>query len=353
MNEIPPLDKDWVHYLTRPFSLLGASIWHSWYASAEFKNLFSLPEPDALMVEEPRGIVRHYRSKTQLDHYWEAGRKLVLQNPDYCAGLLLEGIRLNARAELYLSGKDNFPSFPAAIDFLKVLFIKATLLPYLVLKVLDESGNVNDKELDFLSKKLRSSSYYHAFIDQVIVPFSIEGISPQNLPNSAEVVSMLTLSEIFSQQWDKVEERIHQQKEGKHFIYQVINGKEKVDWTANVASITSSIEKENFCNEINGQIAYPGIVKGIARVVLSLNSSRIFNPGDILVTINSNPDLLPIIKKASAIVTDEGGITCHAAIISRELKIPCIIGTKNATKVLKDGMMVEIDAEQGVVRIIS
>jgi len=57
-------------------------------------------------------------------------------------------------------------------------------------------------------------------------------------------------------------------------------------------------------------------------------------------------------KKAVAVITDEGGITCHAAIVSRELKIPCIVGTKIATRVLKDGDKVEVDADKGVVKII-
>jgi pyruvate,water dikinase len=59
------------------------------------------------------------------------------------------------------------------------------------------------------------------------------------------------------------------------------------------------------------------------------------------------PDFLPAMKKAAAIVTDEGGITCHAAIVARELKIPCVIGTKNATKMLKTGDLVEVDTQTG------
>lgn len=74
--------------------------------------------------------------------------------------------------------------------------------------------------------------------------------------------------------------------------------------------------------------------------------------GDILVTPMTNPHMVPIMKKAAAFVTDEGGITCHAAILSREMKKPCIIGTKIATQVLKDGDRVEVDAEKGVVRKI-
>jgi pyruvate,water dikinase len=66
----------------------------------------------------------------------------------------------------------------------------------------------------------------------------------------------------------------------------------------------------------------------------------------------TNPQMMPLIKDAGAIVTDEGGLTCHAAIISREMKIPCVVGTKVATRVLKDGDLVEVDAEKGVVKII-
>ena len=75
-----------------------------------------------------------------------------------------------------------------------------------------------------------------------------------------------------------------------------------------------------------------------------------FKRGDILVSPATNPNILPVMKIAAAIITDEGGITCHAAIVSREFKIPCVVGTKIATKVLKDGDLVEVDAEKGVVR---
>lgn len=77
-----------------------------------------------------------------------------------------------------------------------------------------------------------------------------------------------------------------------------------------------------------------------------------FKKRDILISEATNPNLVPAIKKAAAIITDEGGITCHAAIVSRELKIPCIIGTKIVTKVLRDGDRVEVDATAGIVRKI-
>jgi pyruvate,water dikinase len=67
----------------------------------------------------------------------------------------------------------------------------------------------------------------------------------------------------------------------------------------------------------------------------------------------TRPDFSPILGKAAGIITNEGSITCHAAIISRELNIPCIIGTNIATKVLKDGDLVEVDADKGIVRKLS
>ncbi len=104
---------------------------------------------------------------------------------------------------------------------------------------------------------------------------------------------------------------------------------------------------------LSGQIACRGKVAGVAKVLRSPLDIGKMNRGDILVARMTTPDYVVGMKKAAAIVTDEGGLTCHAAIVSRELHVPCIIGTKIATKVLKDGDLVEVDAEKGIVRKLS
>lgn len=104
--------------------------------------------------------------------------------------------------------------------------------------------------------------------------------------------------------------------------------------------------------EVKGVSAAPGIVRGKVKIVITQKDFKKLKQGDILVTQMTRPEFLPIIKKAGAIVTDEGGITCHAAIISREFKIPCIISTRVATSRLKDGDMVEVDANSGIVKKI-
>ncbi|AWR94979.1 pyruvate, water dikinase [Acidianus brierleyi] len=100
---------------------------------------------------------------------------------------------------------------------------------------------------------------------------------------------------------------------------------------------------------VKGLAASPGIASGKARVILEVKDAKDFQKGDILVTRMTDPDWVPVMKIASGIVTDEGGITSHAAIVSRELGIPAIVGTKEGTKVIKDGEEITVDATRGVV----
>lgn len=104
--------------------------------------------------------------------------------------------------------------------------------------------------------------------------------------------------------------------------------------------------------EIKGTVAYKGKVTGKVKVI-NLPADMIkMQDGDILVSLATTPSIVPAMKKAAAIVTDEGGLTCHASIVSRELGITCVVGTKFASKILKDGDMIEVDAIAGIVRIL-
>ena len=103
---------------------------------------------------------------------------------------------------------------------------------------------------------------------------------------------------------------------------------------------------------IKGRIAHPGIVNGRVRILLAGEDHAQLEQDEILVTYMTTPDFMPAMHRAKAFITDEGGITCHAAIVAREMKKPCIIGTKVATSVLKDGDMIEVDADKGVIKIL-
>ncbi|MFC1728615.1 PEP-utilizing enzyme [Nanoarchaeota archaeon] len=103
---------------------------------------------------------------------------------------------------------------------------------------------------------------------------------------------------------------------------------------------------------IKGQPACPGKVKGIVKIVFTPQHNSKVQEGDILVSRATSPQLLPAMKKAAAFVTDVGGVTSHAAIVSRELNKPCVVGTRYITELVKDGDIIEVDADNGVVKII-
>lgn len=105
-------------------------------------------------------------------------------------------------------------------------------------------------------------------------------------------------------------------------------------------------------NKLMGEVASPGKAKGVVTIVNTPEDMKKMERGNILVSASTNPNLMPAIHQAAAIITDEGGLTCHAAIVSRELGIPCIVGTKIATQVLKDGDLVAVDANKGIVKIV-
>lgn len=112
-------------------------------------------------------------------------------------------------------------------------------------------------------------------------------------------------------------------------------------------------ESRRDVSELRGMTASVGFATGVVRICAGgKDAHEKVKEGDILVTGMTLPDYVPAMKRAGAIVTDEGGITSHAAIVSRELRKPCIIGTKIATEVLRDGDVVEVDADRGMIKIL-
>ncbi|MFA5992801.1 MAG: phosphoenolpyruvate synthase [Candidatus Pacearchaeota archaeon] len=98
---------------------------------------------------------------------------------------------------------------------------------------------------------------------------------------------------------------------------------------------------------LSGLGASPGLASGKVKIIMNLNELNKVQKGDILVTEMTNPDMVVTMQRAAAIVTDEGGITSHAAIVSREMGIPAVVGTEKATKTLKDGQVITVDGFNG------
>ncbi len=143
---------------------------------------------------------------------------------------------------------------------------------------------------------------------------------------------------------ERIKFSVYYQKDDKGIIYA---GERAKKFLAKLNLEKEKIKKTNY---LEGTSACSGKVSGRVKIVNLPEEMDKMNQGDIMVAHTTFPSLVPAMKKAAAIITDDGGITCHAAIVARELKTPCVVGVRIATKVLKDGDRVEVDAERGIVR---
>ena len=134
-------------------------------------------------------------------------------------------------------------------------------------------------------------------------------------------------------------------------IFTNSSGEETVFVGKEALDLFEKYNKTESISEIKGAVAMPGKVRGRARIVLNVKQDKL-HKGEILIASMTRPEFIPLAKLASAIVTNEGGVTSHAAVISRELGIPCIVGTKIATQVINNGDLIELDTDKGIVKII-
>lgn len=210
-------------------------------------------------------------------------------------------------------------------------------------------ADVVDEELSKEAYRLRSMN------DRVIYTAGLKmrEVVMDNLPiDIKDFVDFLLLDEILNREYPTIDD-LKKRRNG-YLFYNSQLYMDDINKVLTEHNINLVEEKDlNNKMEIKGQVAFKGKITGKVSVLFELNQIEKVKDGDILVTAMTTPDFISAMKKASAFVTDEGGITCHAAIVARELKKPCIIGTKIATKVLKDVDMVEVDAEKGIVRKMS
>jgi len=133
--------------------------------------------------------------------------------------------------------------------------------------------------------------------------------------------------------------------------FAVSSGEIHIVQTRPVTTLGKKVEEKERVIEgkeiLSGISASPGIASGEVKLILDLKDLNKIKKGDILVTKMTNPDMVVSMQKSSAIITDEGGMTSHAAIVSREMGIPCVVGTKEATEILKEGQLVTVDGFSG------
>lgn len=165
-----------------------------------------------------------------------------------------------------------------------------------------------------------------------------------------EILESLVANRVPGKLLGKVNERAKEFS----FLYdnrkvRLLSGKELKKFTEKI--LRGEKLPENI-KELKGQSAFPGEVEGTVQVIRKMDDIKNFKRGRILVSASTAPVHVPAMERASAIITDEGGLLSHAAIVSREFKKPCVVGTKIATKLLKSGDVVKANANNGLVKII-
>jgi pyruvate,water dikinase len=180
-----------------------------------------------------------------------------------------------------------------------------------------------------------------------------EGKSQMQKLDDAKIIELAEIGNRIEQHYDKPMDIEWAMEGSRLYIVQArpittLNlDKENVAGKEDALAEVKQLEQEGTSVLLEGLPASPGIISGKVKIAQSIDDIVKVNKGDILVTKMTSPSWVPVMKKASGIITDEGGRTCHAAIVSRELGIPCVVGTAKATTALQDGQVVTIDGYNG------
>jgi phosphoenolpyruvate synthase/pyruvate phosphate dikinase len=332
---------------TRDFSLPMLQVWYKGeaYDKKPWSNKQQEFLPYIVFVREddtvksyydPRGvewIKNHIKESIRLD-------KNFLNKLEREVNKKLKSIQPIYEKELSLSKKellDFIKNFEIAYPWVEAMWWLCEMSD-------EELGNLDISSI----KKLRERTTKLSAGTDVVVRKSIMKI----FPKIKNFVHVLTIKEIETENFPKLKE-LKARDKGFIFTQNRLSVGKSVEDIEKEYNILLEREKigENI-DEIKGVVAYPGIVRGKVRRVMGHKQIYSIKKNEILVSPMTMPDFLPAMKKAVAFVTDEGGMTCHAAIVAREMKKPCVVGTKNATKILKDGDLVEVNANNGIVRIL-
>ena len=211
---------------------------------------------------------------------------------------------------------------------------------------MDDESKIFGLDLDKLAK-VRNLTDKLCNSSDTVIRKSLHKIYPQ----LGELSSLLRTEEIISNNLPtrrELEERYKSYFFGNGQLFTNVD-RTKIAKQLEVCFIDEKIKKGK---NIKGNVAQQGTAKGFVRRLMGHRQIGELKKGEILISPMTIPDFLPAMKKAAAFVTDEVGILCHAAIVARELKKPCIVGTKFATHIFKDGDYVEVNAYKGIIRLI-
>lgn len=350
----------WIPTVRRPFSLFEASLVGHWMDSAHMGRDVGVYVDRYLAIQDAAGMVNFYASAAQLEVAIDGMKRLEQHEHDRLVALLKHAYEVYEDGRKRVERGAGFRDLDEASEYFMEVGRNTTAFPVWALFALDALG-FDDPEVTQLAEGLRARSIYTPVAHQLLNPLVEETARTLGLPEPARAGELMTWTEMTRGELDRdmYARRLEQLEAGDRMIYQVMEKTELVRFVSETGYLMMRLAGQRQIvppddpDRISGQAAWPGVHLGRARVILSSDPEGFsIDDGDVLVSIQSNPGLMPLLRHAGAIVTDDGGVACHAGIICRELKIPTVTGTGRATSAIHDGDLVEVDATQQVVRII-
>jgi phosphohistidine swiveling domain-containing protein len=325
----------WNHITTRVFGLL--EIWLATEVYPKFpikEGGFNL---DTVVVGK-NGIIDRYVDQDQLDEF-----AAMVKKGNFVE--LLKGFQEYEESVLFFFDKDPIENRVEFMQIFRQLWIHEITAFLIGLYTIDPESIEIISQLRGVksAQHIATSDFLPKLYNQIT---ELNGID-------CELLKYALPDEILSLELDLAKLSLRQ----KQYVIEQIGGSMRLlvnqdaenyiqDFLKNVDNTVD----ENI-SEFKGNPAYPGEVFGRVVVIVHENELANVQEGDILVSPMTRTSFLSAMQKAAAFVTDEGGVTCHAAIMARELKKPCVVGTKIASKVLKNGMQVEVNATEGIIKI--
>ena len=195
---------NWMKILTRPFSLFGASIWNEWYSSEQTREVFGVKASKGLFIEFPKGMVKHYRDKDEIETLKKLIKNDLETNPKRYEILLKEGEKINKRAKDFLKNVP-FNSVKEAVDFLTRLALLSTILPYVIGELTSKKQVI--KKMTLFSIMLRGVSLYPKVIKKIIEPMVNNELMGLGLSDE-EAFGLITYQEFLNKDFKSINKRL-------------------------------------------------------------------------------------------------------------------------------------------------
>lgn len=353
--------EEWQLVVRRPMSLVEVSIWAHWLDSPHAGATLGIHGDRALSIQDEAGLANEFLSARALAAGLQHAVDLDRRDRAGLLAHLRHGEALYADAERRLArGADAFRDLDEAVEFFIHVAQYTTAYPAWVLLAID-GAHIDDPEVRAAAERLRARSLYPVIERRIIDPLVANAARALGCPAPELAPQVTTWGELRDGRLDRaaLEERLAAVRAGRRFVFQATAAGEQVHFVSQGGYLVMRLTRQRAVAQpddpdtLRGQAAWPGVHRGRARVVLAPDAEgQAIADGEVLVSIQSSPALMPLLRRCGAIVTDDGGVACHAAIICRELRKPTVIGTGAATSRIRTGDLVEVDAYAGRVRIL-